>query len=290
MINVALIGHGYWGKILEKYITPTFNLRYVCDSKSDLRMVWEDKDVGAVIIAVRNEQRYGITRDALLSGKNVLSEKPLALTYAEACELRATAGRHKRELVTDYTFTQSRLIQTAMGLIKDERIGSLQGVDMRVDHLGPFGGGDAYWLLGSHMLSVLDMFYPLHELSFRKQDIVQQNGVTETGIILLHGEINGQIHLSLNYPAKRVEVVLYGSDGTMVYNPREEYPLVVTTYERGSWNRDVNKEARNYSGDESNNLKYVMDYFNRVLLGNAESNIGTAVEITRILEELQCQE
>jgi len=39
MVNISLIGHGYWGTILEKYIKEDehFNLKYICNSKSDLK-------------------------------------------------------------------------------------------------------------------------------------------------------------------------------------------------------------------------------------------------------------
>jgi len=287
MINVALIGHGYWGKILEKYIPPVFNLKCICDSKSDLRAVWGDESIGAVIIAVRNEHRYRITKDALLSGKSVLSEKPVAMSLVEARDLRDLAESRRLNLVTDYTFTLSPSLRLALKFVKYNRIGKLLGMDMSVDHLGPFGGGSVYWILGSHMLSVLGMFYPLGSLVFHKQDIVYNGAETETGIILFHNkEFSGQIHLSLNYPSKRVEVVLYGTEGTMVYNSRGSSTLALTRYGKGVWDRDVPRDSYRDSIDEGNNLKYIMEYFNDVLLGKVDSNIDTAVKITQILEEL----
>lgn len=283
MINVALIGHGYWGKILEKYLIPDngFNLKYICDSKSDLNEVWNDKDCNAVVVAVRNEQRYDVVKKALLSGKNVLAEKPLALKYVSALKLVALAEVNKLSLAVDYTFTVSKSLLLARDLVRRGKIGDILGFDMCVNHLAPFGGGSVYWILGSHMLSILNMFIPLESLSYKIHDIVVYNGEIETGVIATN---KGQIHLSLNYPDKTVEVVLYGSKGTIVYNPKKDDSLVVETYERETWVRDVPYEKEVHQFDESNNLKYIMEYFKDVINGKAQSNVDTALTITNILE------
>jgi predicted dehydrogenase len=285
-MNVALIGHGYWGKILEKYIVKDFNLKYVCDSKSDLNEVWGDKDCTSVIVAVRNEQRYSIVKQALLSGKNVLAEKPLALKWDEAQELAVLADKNDLSLVIDYTFTVSKGLLLASELVKQGKIGDLLGFDMAVNHLAPFGGGSVYWILGSHTLSVLNMFIPLESLSYKKHDIVIHNGEIETGVIVTN---KGQIHLSLNYPDKTVEVVLYGSKGTIVYNPNKTDSLIVDNYERKTWVKmpDVPHKREICQFDESDNLKYIMAYFKDVIKGKAQSNVDTALMITNILEGLQ---
>ena len=286
MTGIALIGHGYWGKILEKYIKAdnNFYLKYVCDSKSNLNEVWNDKTVKAVVVAARNEQRYGLVEKALLSGKNVLTEKPLAMTSLEARQLAWIAIEKKLNLVVDYTFMVSKSILIARDLaLYKRRIGKIIGFDISVNHLAPFGGGSVYWILGSHMLSVLDMFIPLEKLTFKRQDIFVYKDNIETGVISTD---RGQIHLSLNYPAKTVEFVLYGTTGTIVYNPNKKESLIVENYDRPTWIRDVPKEEKIFEIDESNNLKYVMGYFSNVIKGKAKSNVDTAIKITKILEEL----
>ncbi len=293
MINCALIGHGYWGKILEKYLSSSrvFRLVRICDSKSDLDEVWSDDSITATIIAVRNEQRYSITRKALISGKNVLSEKPLALKTTQAEYLQRLSEYWNKVLVTDYTFTLSRSLLAAVNCVAFRTIGELLGVDMRVNHLGKFGGGNVYWILGSHMLAVLGMFVPLETLVYGKKDIVVCNGVAETGVISFSqtvSNLRGQISISLNYPGKEVEVVLYGSKGTIVYDPNCEKTLIVRTYERKTWviGSELLGIRSEYYFNEADNLKYIIEYFGDVIQGEAESNIHNAVAITRILEEL----
>ena len=182
-IGIALIGCGYWGSKLQRYIqdSSAFDLKYVCNSKSNLE-VWKDKDVSAVIVATPNETHYEITRQALLHRKSVMCEKPLALTEAECLELKMLTARNLSnsnrdlELCVEYTHTFSKALQRAKELIDSGMIGKVLGIEMATKHLGRFGGGSVYWLLGSRMLAVLDMFVPLNTLGFWADDLVVYDG------------------------------------------------------------------------------------------------------------------
>ena len=291
MFNTVLIGCGYWGSKLKGYIegNKDFNLKYICNSKSDLNEVWIDEEIDAVVVAVRNEARYPIIWQALHRGKNVLTEKPLALTVLKCVELRRIAQRYKQSLVVDYTWTFSKSLQKATEVVSAGFIGDLQGIEMNIKHLGRFYGGSVYWLLGSHGLSILDMFVPLRDLEFTKKDLVALDGNVETGVINFTGGISGQILLSLNYPAKMTEVVIYGSKGTIIYSPLKQESLVVECYERQEWilGSELPKKRATYCIDEGNNLHYTIEYFAEVLKGNLPSNIERAMSITEILEGLQ---
>jgi len=280
MVNIALIGVGYWGSKLKKYLdeNPNFHLKYVCDSKSDLNEVWNDPQVTAVVVATRNDSHYSLVKLALLHGKNVLVEKPLALKTVECEELKQISIDHNRLLLVDYTWTFSKGIQEAKNLIQAGVIGKVLGIEMAVRHLGRFGGGSVYWLLGSHMLSILDMFTPIRDLSFKKNDLVTYSGEVETGVIYFTGEMSGQIVVSLNHPEKEIKTAFYGEKGTITYDPS----LKVEKYERLNWTlgSKLPREYAEFSFDETNNLRYVVESFAQGLY----SNIDRAIAITSILE------
>ena len=292
MFNVALIGCGYWGSKLKGYIEENeeFNLKYICNSKSDLNEVWNDEGICAVVIAVRNEQRYCIARDALLHKKHVLCEKPLALRGVEANDLKQLAIDYNLALFVDYTWTFSKGLRKATEMIFQGMIGDVLGIEMNIKHLGRFYGGSVYWLLGSHGLSILDMFVPLRTLEFTKKDLVVHDGNVETGVInFTGGQTSGQILLSLNYPGKTAEVIIYGSKGTIIYSPLKQPSLDIETYERIEWTlgSELPKTRTSYCIDEGNNLRYAIEYFAEVLKGNSVGNLERAVVITEMLEGLQ---
>ncbi len=291
MINTALIGCGYWGSKLQRYLKDNgnFGLKRVCNSQSDLKEVWSDREITAVVVATPNRTHYAIIKSALLSSKNVLVEKPLALRIEECEELKQIALDNKLLLLVEYTHTFSKALNKASELVKEGKVGKLLGLEMAVRHLGRFGGGSVYWLLGSHMLSVLDMFVPIESLSFSKTDLVNYNGEVETGVISFEGSVSGQITVSLNYPGKETRVIIYGEKGTINYNPVSQPCLWIVKYERPEWTIAVNihQEFMGYSGDESNNLRHAIEYFRLALQGKRRGNIHRAVTISRILEGLE---
>ncbi len=287
LVKTALIGCGYWGSKLKKYVEANghFNLKYVCDINSDLNKVWNDKDVTAVVVATPNKTHYKIVKLALIHGKNVLSEKPLTLKTKECRELKKIASDNGLVLLTEYTYTFSKALDKARKLIGKGEIGKILGIEMAVRHLGRFGGGSVYWLLGSHMLSVLDMFVPLKGLSFKKTDLVVFKGQVETGVISFRGKISGQIFLSLNHPKKETKVIIYGEKGTMIYNPVSQPTLFLEKYERLRWTVDLPRQHKNFYIDEKNNLKYAIEYFYEALVRQIKGNINRAISITKILSK-----
>jgi len=288
-MEIALIGVGYWGSKLKFYLEEHthFNLKHLCNSKSDLNEVWNDDEVGAVVIATRNDSHYDLTKKALEVGKHVLVEKPLALKAKQALEIRRLAQDKGLNVVTEYVFTFSKALALAQKTVVEGSIGKLLSADFSVKHLGRFGGGSVYWLLGSHWVSVLDMFVPLETLEFRMRDLVVHADAVESGVIDFNGDsFAGQISVSLNYPGKEVLAVLYGDKGTITYNPLVNPSLKVVHYDRPRWTvaSKIPKWVNEFDIDESHNLRNAVEYFWQVLCGCEEDNLDRSVKVTQILE------
>lgn len=285
-INLALIGCGYWGSKLLKYLKAhqSFRVKHVCNSKTDMSKVWNN--VEAVVVATPIDTHYKIVKEALLRNKHVLSEKPLALKTKECVELKALSEKKGIVLLTEYTWTFSKALNKAQGI----DIGIIKAIEMDIKHLGRFLKWDVYWLLASHMLSILDMFVPLTVLEFEKIDFLRDRRLAETGMILFRNrKITGRINISTNYTEKDTRVIIYGTKGTIVYEPLVKNSLRVGWYKKteGLLAKDLLIKTKNYSFDEMNNLKYAVDYFYEAIKGTANTNIDTAILITKILEEIK---
>ena len=57
------------------------------------REIWEDKSVGAVLIATPNDFHAGYVKEAAEAGKNIICEKPIALTEKQAEEMYGYAEK-----------------------------------------------------------------------------------------------------------------------------------------------------------------------------------------------------
>ncbi len=279
--KLALIGKGYWGKKLKRYIeeSDSFELISLCDSSSNLgEEVWSNKEVDAVVIATPNDTHHSLAKKALLSGKHVLCEKPLSMHSEECEELSRISSERGLEILVDYTHTFSRGLEISTQRIREGVLGDILGANLHLQQWGRFNRGSVYWLLGSHMLSILDMFVPLKNLEFRRRDIVKRKGVVETAQIEGRNEKNFyNIFVSLNSPIKSFKVNVYGTEGTIIYDPLSKDPLTIRNYD--------GEEVEEYRTDESNNLRRTLLNFHRVLKGEIPSNLNRASMITKILED-----
>ena len=106
--SVAVIGAGYWGKNLVRNYYELGVLRLICEKNRTLQKHFEDEypevetcaafhdvltkpEIQAVVVATPAETHFVLAREALLAGKHVYVEKPLALDETEAEKIVALA-------------------------------------------------------------------------------------------------------------------------------------------------------------------------------------------------------
>jgi len=105
---VGIIGCGYWGRNFVRNFHQLGSLKIICD-KNEMALnpfaglnpsveislsfneILSREEIHGVIIATPAETHFSIAREALLSGKHVLVEKPLVLMEKEGEELIAIA-------------------------------------------------------------------------------------------------------------------------------------------------------------------------------------------------------
>jgi len=157
---------------------------------------------------------------------------------------------------------------------------------MSSKHLGRFLKYDVYWLLASHYLAVLDRIVDLDTLDFTFNDYVFNGEICTTGSLFFRGSLLGRVDVSVNYPKKDLSIVLYGDKGTIQFNPLIEKSLFITLYNRryAALPEELISSCREYSYDESNNLRFAMEYFDKLIDGKVLSNVDTAIKITKILQ------
>lgn len=119
---------------------------------TDLRQVWDDPDVDAVLIATRHNLHAQLALEALKAGKHVLVEKPLAITTNEleaiADFYRSHEGAGAPILLTGFNRRFAPLSQRLRELLADRRGPMMIMYRFHTDPLpsnhwiyGPEGGG-----------------------------------------------------------------------------------------------------------------------------------------------------
>lgn len=287
MKKAALIGKGYWGTIVQRYIPKYFDLKYIADSTFDLETIWNDEEVEAVIIVTPVETHYPLTKAAILHGKHVFVEKPVTTKYEEALELEELAKEKNRHICVEYTQTFSQSIQKIASMVKAGE--PVKYIEMSVKHLGRFLTHDVYWLLASHQLSILGMIYDLKKFSFHNIDHLYYKDLCTTGTINFESaeyDVKGRIEVSINFPGKEIYAHFYSGNTTIKYEPQTDHSVKFIRYNNifHALPPELTEEKKQFQFDERNNLQHAMAYFRDVLDGKAESNMPMSMEITKILE------
>ena len=152
-LNVAIIGQGRSGKDIhgKYFLSPEnryYRVKYVVDKDEFRREVAEKiypgcktfenyeelfglDDIDLVVNATYSEQHYQITKDLLLHGKNVLTEKPFARSRYECDDLIRTA---EKQGVTLAVFQQTFLApfyEFAYATVRSGKLGDVKQINIR---------------------------------------------------------------------------------------------------------------------------------------------------------------
>jgi predicted dehydrogenase len=92
---------------------------------ADYRRILDDKDVQAVHVCTPNAMHFPIAKDALLAGKHVICEKPLATSVAEAKELVALAGSTGLRNCTFHNLRYYPMVQQMRRMREDGDLGDI---------------------------------------------------------------------------------------------------------------------------------------------------------------------
>jgi UDP-2-acetamido-3-amino-2,3-dideoxy-glucuronate N-acetyltransferase len=172
-IGVALVGAGYWGKNLARNFYQLNALRMICDPSEEIlerksskfpdvamRLAFTEvlasRDIDAVAIATPAELHYSMARDALLAGKHVFVEKPLAVTEREGADLVKLAREVGRVLFVGHILQYHPAIIEIKRMIREGELGRLQYIYSNRLNLGKFRREEnILWSFAPHDLSVI---------------------------------------------------------------------------------------------------------------------------------------
>jgi predicted dehydrogenase len=243
-IKIAVIGVGYWGPNLIRnfYQLPDVQVSFVCDldeSKMDnikkfypaiqvttnYLDVVKNKEIDALCVATPLAAHHQIAQKALLNGKHVLVEKPLASNSKEAKELIQLAEKKKKILMVDHTFIFTGAVQKIKELIDKGEIGKINYFDSERINLGLIRpDSNVIWDLAPHDFSIMDYLFkeePEYISAVASKHF--SSGLEEMAHITLVYKNNliGHVHLSWLSPVKLRKILIGGSKKMILYDDVE---------------------------------------------------------------------
>lgn len=295
LLSCALIGYGHWGQIVERYITGSglFSLQYIVKSSrsgpEQLGQVLADPDLAAVFICTPVSTHYDLAKAALLCGKHVFCEKPLARAPREARQLAELAAERGLCLYTDYIYALS----PSLNYLKEniERLGSLSYIRGELLQFGRFYAGDhVQEVLGVHLLSAILHLFGTREIP----EVLDHHPIHTSGqrvdaaeaVLRLPNIPRISLECSLVSPVRRRRLIVQGQKGVLTFDPLCERTAAITLYE----SREIGYSVAEESGvccDEKNNLRTAVAVFYKNIQSNAPGNTALSLAVTEALDRLR---
>ncbi len=175
MINVAVIGCGYWGPNLLRNFSSIESCHVVALADLDINrlrkvqskyrdvevsddpsQILNRDDIDAVAIATPISTHYSLALEALEKGKHVLVEKPMTAKRKEAEHLVEIADKKGLTLMVDHTFLYTAAVRKIKDLIQGDELGDIYYFDSVRVNLGLFQHDvNVIWDLAPHDFSIM---------------------------------------------------------------------------------------------------------------------------------------
>jgi predicted dehydrogenase len=241
ILNVAVIGFGYWGPNLVRNFRslPDCRLKTVCDlsderlghlhslypdvgCEKDFDRMLRDPEIDAVVVATGVKYHFPMAKAALLAGKHVLIEKPMARSVAECEELISLAQEKGLILMVGHTFLYSAAVRKIKEIVDHHDIGDIRYISARRLNLGLFHKDiNVTWDLAPHDISIILYIMREHPLNVNCRGAAHVTpGVEDVTAMNLHfsNEKSAIIQSSWLDPRKVREMTIVGSKRMIVYD------------------------------------------------------------------------
>ncbi|TCR69934.1 Gfo/Idh/MocA family oxidoreductase [Bosea sp. BK604] len=234
-LQVAVIGCGAWGRNLVRCFAELGHLGAAADHHPatldaviarhgsralSFEQILAERSIEAVAIATQPSSHHDLARRALLAGKHVLVEKPLALELAHAEDLIDLARRLDRRLMVGHILRYHPAFTRLQSLIASGAIGRILRLQANRMNLGAIRNEeDVLWCLGPHDVAVILDLVGAEPSEVRAvAGYHLRNAIADA--VTLHlafpaGE-SAQVNLSWLHPVKEHRLTVIGTEAMVV--------------------------------------------------------------------------
>ena len=255
MINIGVVGYGYWGPNLVRNFAElsaatvvavadadpkklaTVARRYpAVRTTTDFQELVRDPAIDAIAIATPVSSHFELGMAALKAGKHLWLEKPMAETSLQARKLVDEADRRKRVLMVDHTFIYTGAVRKMAEVIRAGDLGRIYYYDSIRVNLGLFQRDVSVISdLAVHDFSILDFLLGEHPVAVSASGINHFPGTPENlAYITLFYDSGVIAHANVSWlaPVKVRQILIGGSKKMITYDDLEPSEKV-KIYDKG---------------------------------------------------------
>ncbi len=244
MISIAVVGAGAWGRNHIRVFSeiPEVNLKYICDKDysklsvlqksypnshmiEDIKPIIEDEEVKGVVISSSAVSHFPLAKEFLLANKDVLVEKPMALSEEDAKEMIDLARKKDRILMVGHLLIYHPVVEKLKDMIISGELGKIYYVYTQRVNLGVIRQDEnALWSFAPHDLSIiLYLFGEKPVMVSAHGESYLQKGIEDVVFLSLRfsdGKM-ANIHMSWLDPHKIRRITIVGSKKMVVFDDME---------------------------------------------------------------------
>lgn len=241
MINVGIVGAGYWGKNLIRNFYADNRVRklMICDTNketleqvslnfpeteqfSHIDHLLSEPETDAIVISSPPGTHAEYAKKALERGLHVLVEKPFALSVKDASEMVQLAREKQRVLMADHTFLYNNIVEEVRRIVQEGELGEIYYMYSRRLNLGIIRKDvNVIWNLAPHDISIANYILDQlpHKVSATAHCYIQKN-ITDVAYITLVYKNGTSLHIHDSWldPLKVRDMVIVGSKKMLIYD------------------------------------------------------------------------
>jgi predicted dehydrogenase len=243
MINMGIIGYGYWGPNVVRNFSMLEGAQVVSISDGDQQAmnrarksypnsnvtqdcddILNSSEIDAVAIITPVSTHFELTKKALENGKHVFVEKPFTATTAQAEELIDLAEKKKLTIMVDHTFLFTGAVNKIKQHIEMKTLGELYYYDSVRVNLGLFQHDvNVIWDLAPHDFSIMDYLVEERPMAVSACGKAHVSSMEDTAFVTLQFNNNMIAHFNLNWlsPVKVRTTRIGGEKKMLVWNDLE---------------------------------------------------------------------
>ncbi len=241
MPGIAIVGYGYWGpKLVRNFLqNAAFSPVVIVEENADrlarglrenpgaqglgsFAEALQRADLAAVALATPVATHHPLAKAALLAGKHVLVEKPLATTAVHAEELVALAAARKLVLGVDHTYVYHAAVQRIREFVRSGELGQLAYIDSSRINLGLFQHDvNVLWDLAVHDLAIINTLTDERPVTVQAIGVAHlTQHIENIGILILRYASGLFVHINCSWvsPVKLRHMLIGGDKKMIVYD------------------------------------------------------------------------
>lgn len=259
--DIALVGYGYWGPNLLRTLINISGctVRYCCDidpkvlqevkrryphvlTTTDFNEIISNPTIDGVVLATPTKSHFDLAQKAIIAGKDVLLEKPLASTSQEAWKLVALAQKNRKILMVDNILLFNPAVLKIKELIDKGEIGEILYIDSARTNLGLFQkDSNVIFDLASHEFSIIQFILGDKPISISVTGKSHVNKQVDVAYITAKYPKNilAHVHVTWLSPLKVRRMSIIGSKKMIVYDDNESAEKL-RVYDKGITQGKIN--------------------------------------------------